>query len=319
MLLVALGLAAVSCSHATKPGDGPAAKANVEATRPAPSIPMPKPDEAKPSDMDGLHNVVAYGDGILSGSVPEGEGFSTLEKMGIRTIISVDGAAPDVDAAKAHGMRYVHLPISYGGIEAERKLEIARAVKDLPHPIYIHCHHGKHRSAAAAGAAVVTLGYSTPTEAEGRMKVSGTAPNYTGLFACVASATIATEAQLAAASAKFPEVYKTSDFVSTMVEVDEVNDHLKAVEKAGWQAPDDHPDLVPVAEAGRLADLLRTAHDDDEVKSKDAPFKRMLDESNALATALEDALAKGSPAADLGARMKKVQQSCKDCHAKYRD
>ena len=318
-LLAALALAALACSHASSPGDGSSAKTRVEATRPAPSIPMPKPDATQPADLVGLHNVVAYDDGLLSGSVPEGEGFATLEKMGIRTIISVDGMSPDVEAAKAHGLRYVHLPISYGGIEPERKLEIARAVKDLPGPIYIHCHHGKHRSAAAAGAAVVTLGYSTPAEAESRMKVSGTSPSYTGLFACVASATIATDAQLAAASAEFPEVHKTSDFVSAMVEIDEVNDHLKAVEKAGWSAPADHPDLVPSAEAGLLADLLRTAHDDDEAKSKDALFKKMLDESNALATALEAELVKGAPAVDLSAHMKKVQQSCKDCHAKYRD
>ncbi len=32
----------------------------------------------------------------------------------------------------------------------------AKAVRDLPGKIYIHCHHGKHRSAAAAATACVT-------------------------------------------------------------------------------------------------------------------------------------------------------------------
>ena len=52
------------------------------------------------------------------------------------------------------------------------------------------------------------------------MKVSGTAPHYKGLYQCVATTTLASETQLLAADNAFPEVWKTSGLVKTMVEVD---------------------------------------------------------------------------------------------------
>jgi cytochrome c556 len=172
----------------------------------------------------------------------------------------------------------------------------------------------------ATGAAAVTLGYLTPESAVARMKVSGTAPNYTGLYACVANSTVAPSARLDQASAEFPEIYKTSGVVDIMVEIDEVFDNLKAVEKAAWMAPSHHPDLVPSAEAGRLENLLRNLNDDPEVKSKSAEFHEWLTQSAIHAKALEDELnsASKSPTA-LAATFKLIAQDCKTCHAKYRD
>src|SRR5262249_7822843 len=105
---------------------------------------------AKPAELPGLHNVFRVSDKLYSGSVPEGElGFRTLQALGIRTVISVDGARPDAATARRFGLRYVHLPFGYDGCPTARALEIIRAVRDLPGPIYLHCHHGKHRSPAA--------------------------------------------------------------------------------------------------------------------------------------------------------------------------
>ena len=285
------------------------------------TLPPPPVDAAKPTDVPGLHNVVAYHEGLYSGSVPEGdEGFESLAAMGVRTIISVDGAAPDVAEAKKHGMRYVHLPIGYGGFSKQRELEIARAIRDLPGPTYIHCHHGKHRSAGAAGAAAVALGYISPEEAVARMKVSGTAPNYKGLYKCAEQATPVSKAELDRASADFPEVSRTSGLIDMMVEIDEVFDHLKAVEKAGWAPPKDHPDLVPLAEASRLESLLRGLRDDADVKSKPAEFHDWLKQAADRVQTLEDQLTASPVAADkLSATFKLINADCKQCHAKYRD
>ncbi len=65
----------------------------------------------------GLHNVHRVSERLFSGSSPEGdEGFRSVRDLGIRTIITVDGAKPDVDRARRHGLRYVHLPIGYDGV-----------------------------------------------------------------------------------------------------------------------------------------------------------------------------------------------------------
>ncbi len=106
----------------------------------------------------GLHNVINFSDQLINGSAPEGDrGFDSLKALGIKTIICVDGATPDAARAEARGMRYVHLPIGYDGIDETEGLKLIRAIRDLPQPIYIHCYHGVHRSPAAAAASSAGL------------------------------------------------------------------------------------------------------------------------------------------------------------------
>ncbi|MFN0244856.1 MAG: hypothetical protein ACKVWV_18385 [Planctomycetota bacterium] len=314
---------ALACRQTAERPAAPAAPAQSHASVADASaeLPLPTLEMTKPADFAGIHNVVAYAPHVFSGSMPEGEeGLETLSKLGVRTIISVDGAPPDVAGAKKLGMRYVHYPIGYNGVSPERSLEISRAVKELPGPVYIHCHHGKHRSAGAAGVAVVTLGLGTEEAMLERMKVSGTAAGYKGLFQCVKDADPANAAKLAALSGPFPEVTATPGFVQAMVQVDEVNDHLKAVEKAGWTVPADHPDLVPVAEAGRLADLFRDSAKDKIAMSKDARFVELLAQASQEVGDLEAALGRaGATAEEKSALFKKIQATCKACHVDYRD
>jgi protein tyrosine phosphatase (PTP) superfamily phosphohydrolase (DUF442 family) len=121
--------------------------------------------EGKPIPLGGLHNVYRITNHLYSGSSPEGEeGFRSLQKFGIKTIISVDGARPDVAMAHTYHLRYVHLPFGYDGIPRQRILELAKAVRDLPGPVYIHCHHGKHRGPAAASAIHLCLDPSCTVE-----------------------------------------------------------------------------------------------------------------------------------------------------------
>lgn len=282
-------------------------------------MPLPMPTAPKPVDLEGLHNVVAYTGSLLSGSQPEGRGLEVLAAMGIRTIVSVDGAQPDVEAAKALGLRYVHLPIGYDGIDADRKLELARAVRDLPGPIYVHCHHGKHRSAGAAAAVAVALGQLSNEQALARMKVSGTAPSYKGLYACATDTKVASPQQIDAASNAFPSRWKTTGLVQGMVEIDLAMEHLKEVEKAGFVTPKEHPDLVPAAEVGRIAHILRELRDDPETKGRGTDFLQRIDSSMSASDALEKSFLDEAPKDRLAADLKLLNQSCKDCHVKYRD
>jgi hypothetical protein len=315
------GIAGVVGSCASSEGAGGSRDAGDAGARVA--IALPAMSETSPRDYPGIHNAVMYHEGFVSGGVPEGDaGFETLAGMGVKTIISVDGAEPEVGEAAARGMRYIHLPIGYGGIDESRKLQLVRATRDAMKdgPVYIHCHHGKHRSAGAAATVAASLGWETPQAGVERMKVSGTAPNYKGLYACASSATVLGSDVIDAVPADFPAVAAPSGFVKGMVEVDEIFDHLRAIERAGWRVPMDHPDLVPAAEAGRLADLYRVLADGEYAKRKPAEFTGMLRESNTRAQLLEDLLAGGEQdAAKISGQFKLVAASCKDCHVKYRD
>ena len=108
-------------------------------------------------DPPGVHNFYLLGTNVYSGSTPEGDaGFKALAELGVKTIISVDGAQPDVIRAKKFGIRYVHLPHGYSGISTNLQHQLAKAASELDGPYYVHCHHGKHRGPTAAAILCMT-------------------------------------------------------------------------------------------------------------------------------------------------------------------
>jgi protein tyrosine phosphatase (PTP) superfamily phosphohydrolase (DUF442 family)/cytochrome c556 len=282
-------------------------------------IAAPDAGAAKATDLPGLHNVVAYCEHAHSGGVPEGEeGLRTLAAMGIKTIISVDGAAPDVATAESLGMRYVHLPIGYDTVKPERQRELAQAIASLPGPVYMHCHHGKHRSAAALASALVLTGELNPQQAQERMAVSGTAKDYLGLWQAVRSAKPLPAGQLEADPASFPSKTTVTGLVATMVAIDDVFDLVKQAQQAGWKAPADHPDLVASKETARLARLFEALPDDAESKVHPDDYQQKLAAAITMAAALDAALqANDGAAADK--QLKALTKSCKECHVVYRD
>ena len=269
--------------------------------------------------MPGLHNVVTYGPDIVCGGVPEGrEGLETLRAMGIKTIVSVDGQKPDAKTAEALGMRYVHLPISYDTVTPERQKELAQVLVNADQPIYMHCHHGKHRSAAALGSAVVLAGKMTPEQACERMSVSGTSPSYTGLWAAVREAKPLPANELQADISRFPSIAQVSGMVETMAEIDLVFSLVDQARDAGWRAPDDHPDLVPTKETKRLADLMAHLRDDPESQQLPADYQEMLNEAIDQTTEL-DRLVRAGKSAEAAKLLDAIRAGCKACHKEYRN
>lgn len=282
-------------------------------------VSAPPADSQVATTLPGLHNVVTYAPDIVCGGVPEGdEGLHSLAAMGIKTIVSVDGAVPDVEGAERLGMRYVHLPISYDTVPAKRQLELAQALASLPGPVYMHCHHGKHRSAGALGSAVVLAGKLTPQQALERMEVSGTAKEYEGLWKVVREAKPLDANQLHADPASFPKVSEVSGMVATMAEIDLVFDLVKQAQKAGWKAPKDHPDLFAPKETQRLARLFAQLEEDPDSKQLPADYQTQLDHSIRI-TADLDAAVQANDAANADRLFATLGKSCKECHKTYRD
>ena len=274
----------------------------------------------RPSEVRNLRSIEGR---ILSGAALDTpQAFDELRRLGVQTIISVDGAAPKVEWAKARGMRTVHVPVTYTGITDAQRLEIARAVRDLPGPVYIHCHHGLHRGPTAAAVAAISLGMMTNDQATAFIEKAGTSEAYAGLYECVARATRASAAEIDAASGEFPSVRTVSGTRAAMVEIDVAWDNLEEIKAAGWTTPTHSPDLVPAAEAGRLADHFRLAREDAaSVVSNEAARAEYVDKlTRALRKSmmLEGELVAGSNAAVLDAAYNVIQRSCTDCHEKFR-
>ncbi len=282
------------------------------------------PGSAPPDagDHHVIHNLFQVSPGIISGSVPEGdEGFAELERMGVRTVVSVDGTEPNVELAHNHGMRYVHLPVGYHGIDPSRQLELARAVRELPGPVFMHCHHGVHRGPAAAASAAVLLGEMSADDAVAFLKKAGTSANYPGLYACVAAAKPVSVEALASAPADFPEIAPVPGFVHAMAWAQESYDNLVEIREAGWRTPPDHPDLVPESEARRLREFIETLRDPPHLDAaRQGEFDVLLEASQRESRALHEAIRDGGKdRAGLSEQLKAVQASCKACHAAFRD
>lgn len=274
-----------------------------------------------------LPNAIQIHEKVISGGQPDGEeAFRELQNLGIKTIISVDGAKPDLELAKRHGLKYVHLPHSYDGIPEQRGKELAKAVRDFEGPIYIHCHHGKHRSPAAAAVACVTAGLIDPSVSSVILKLAGANPNYRGLYESAESAQKVDDAVLDALKCDFPESAELTPMAESMVHLEQTFDSVKTVAAAGWKSPLTRPDLHPVQEVLLLKDhfseLLRT----ESVATEPDGFRNMLRESESAAADLEAALMSWSesgaalPVPDsLPASFERIAKNCVACHTEFRD
>jgi protein tyrosine phosphatase (PTP) superfamily phosphohydrolase (DUF442 family) len=284
-------------------------------------------DGVKKLSAEHLPNPVQVHPQVISGGLPDGdEGFAELAALGVKTVISVDGATPDVETARRHGLTYVHLPHSYDGIPEQRAKDLAKAVRELEGPVYIHCHHGKHRSPAAASVACVTAGLIEPSQALSVLELAGTSPNYRGLYKSAEEARPLEAALLKELQVEFRERVEVPPMAEAMVGLEHTHDHLNEIAAAGWKSPPKHPDLEPAHEALLLrehfTEMLRT----EEIQQQSEELRKMLRDSEQAAEELEQELNAWKPATvdepappSLGALVERISANCKACHQQFRD
>jgi protein tyrosine phosphatase (PTP) superfamily phosphohydrolase (DUF442 family) len=268
-----------------------------------------------------LHNAHVVTTKVISGAQPDDEAaFKALAELGVKTIISVDGAKPDAELARKYGMRYIHRPISYDTVSEEDGRAIAKAIDEMPGYVYVHCHHGRHRSAAAVAVACVYNGQLRPDQGESVLRTFGTGANYTGLWKAAREARRVDAQQLRDLQVEYVEAARVGDLATAMVSIDHRWDHLKMSQAIKFAPPPDHPDINPAHEALQLQEHLQEMGRLAEVVAKPDDFKRMLAESEQQAKALHLALS-ATPvnleAAD--AAYKSIAASCTACHKAYRD
>ena len=280
------------------------------------------PAQPVPLKINGVDNAFQVGPKIICGAVPRGAAsFKALAARGIKTILSVDGAPPDVATAQQFGLRTVHIPVEYSGVERTAALKIARAVRDLPGPVFIHCHHGKHRGPAAAALAAMSVEKWNHAQALALLKQAGTSPHYAGLWHDVRDFKAPTKHELDAVPARFPAVAPVPPMAAAMVQIDARWEHLRQIQKAGWKAPATHPDLDPPHEALLLREAWRElarAARKTRPSASQMDFQRHLHEAEGAAVQLEAALRK-SDASRANDALTRIGAGCASCHAAHRD
>lgn len=150
------------------------------------TVKQEKSGTIEPLEIEGVKNAYRLSPRILTGGKPEGEaGFAELQKLGIKTIVSVEEAPPDEEAAKKHGIRYVHVPMTYEGVTPEQTAKILGAARDTSGPVYLHCSTGRNRAATASALCLVGIEGKSNEEAIEWMKQRGTKEEHKGLYEAV--------------------------------------------------------------------------------------------------------------------------------------
>jgi protein tyrosine phosphatase (PTP) superfamily phosphohydrolase (DUF442 family) len=257
---------------------------------------------------------------VFSGNSPETDAaFAEIARLGVKTIISVDGGRPEVELARKHGLRYIHLPIGYDGVPTNRQVELVQAALSSPGPLYVHCHHGMHRGPAAV--AVIcegTAGWTT-NQALAWLKEAGTAADYAGLYRSVREFRRPDVAALARV-VELPEVAKTPALVEAMVAIDAEFDRLKAAQKTGWQGIPNQPDMVPAHTATILWEHFRELLRTDDTANHPVDYHSKLTAAANAADRLRSLLREApAPAAARESAFQDLGQACVACHRRYRN
>ena len=273
-----------------------------------------------PLPSEHLPHVFRVSTGVYSGATPANErAFAFLAGMGIKAIISVDGARPDVSTAHRHGLRYIHLPLGYDGIPSHRVAALIRAAESAGGPVYVHCHHGRHRGPAAA--AVIcegTAGWTT-NQAIAWLGIAGTAPEYAGLYRSTITFRPPTPGELASVG-ELPEVTATSSRIETMVAIDDIFGRLKSAQQRDEKGIPGDPGASPISLATVLWEHFRelerregTALQTNEYALKLARTVKLADQ---LRRQLQEPTGGGTRHAT---QLQSLGQACVDCHRRFRN
>ena len=267
-------------------------------------------------DCKHLHNVLRISRQLYAGGEPHNDAaFAELAEIGVKTIVSVDGARPDVQAAGKHGLRYIHIPIGYGVMEEDAVLSLSRVGQELQGPVYVHCHHGRHRGPAAAAVVYMASGRRPSSEARRILEVSKTSREYAGLWRSVEQFTPPPDDDT-----ELPELVETAhveSLAAAMAKIDRRFDTLRQCSRNSWRTPTKQPDLVPGQEALALYEGLRESHRQLS-GDYDKRFRMWLDDAANDANLLYEAL-KSDNRAIADRRFDAIQKSCTRCHKAYRN
>jgi hypothetical protein len=144
------------------------------------------PTEPRKIELPPLERTIQVMGDLACGSAPtDAAGYERLAQAKFRTIIRVDAIPPDAELARRAGLKVVHLPVRFSGLEQDI-LPILQAQRQLPGPHYLCCMYGTPRAPAAAALSLRALHGRSLEEAKALLDFAGVGTGNPGIIASLA-------------------------------------------------------------------------------------------------------------------------------------
>ena len=125
--------------------------------------------------LEGLSNVGRVSPGVYRGAQPAVEGYETLKRMGVKTVIDLRTSESEKQQVEAAGMKAIAIPIEMTRKGLKDKVEQVVAIMSNPEnqPVFVHCRHGQDRTGIVVAAYRLALDGWRLKEAEQEMQAFG--------------------------------------------------------------------------------------------------------------------------------------------------
>ncbi len=249
--------------------------------------------------------------------------FASLQRVGVKTVICVDGVVPRQDLAEAAGMRYVHLPVGFSDAQKHAPALLA-AMNRLPGPFYIHCRYGRPRTPIlVAMIAQSRLGWDADQVAAW-LKLSGASEGYQGLQKSLADFKPPTDAEIRAVEHEFLPKASTTPLVHAMGALLDSWDPLRIAQTGGFQGLDEQALQKLAMHSDSVGKYLGDLGKDPSLREWGNDFVKEMNAASAachdLAKTLRQQAKIPSPDGEqLSTQFKAVGARCGACHTTYRN
>lgn len=125
--------------------------------------------------LEGLSNVGRIAPNVYRGAQPRPEGYATLKKMGIRTVINLRTRSSEKREVETAGMKSVEIPLSVlTDVNPKTVDRIIDIMKDAANqPVFLHCRKGQDRTGIVVAAYRMKVDGWSLAEAEAEMQSFG--------------------------------------------------------------------------------------------------------------------------------------------------
>jgi protein tyrosine phosphatase (PTP) superfamily phosphohydrolase (DUF442 family) len=105
------------------------------------------PQWAQPVSKPGLPNLHQVAPGYWRGAQPTMSGMHELERMGIKTVVSLRAFSTDEPLLRGTKLKYERISFKAWHPETEDVVRFLRIVTDPKNqPVFVHCEHGADRT-----------------------------------------------------------------------------------------------------------------------------------------------------------------------------